>query len=215
MKRERSVLVAVCLVAVGLPACGGSVIRFVNSSNAPIAELYLAAVGERNWGPNYLGREPLVPGDSYAIGRIECDHFDVRLVDIDGTECILENELICMERSDFILTEEDIVNCQLRTSGGETAVADSTVTFTNASPHPVVRLHLANVGERSWGPNHLGGQPLGAGESHTITDVECGFFDVLLVDPDGSECILENVDVCNEDTQFIFTNDDLLACQGR
>jgi hypothetical protein len=37
---------------------------------------------------------------------------------------------------------------------------------------------------------------------------------VKLVDEDGDECVVEAVDVCGEDDEWLITDEDLLDCEG-
>ena len=110
VRMKKILFLAACSVAIS--ACGASAVQFTNSSANPIAELYLSAVGENDWGIDHLGGENLDPGDSHTITGIECSTFDVRIVDPDGTECVMPNETICLERSEWVLTESMLVSCQ-------------------------------------------------------------------------------------------------------
>ncbi len=211
--------VALVCAAALLVACGGglgSSMRFVNDSQEQIQGLYFSAIDEATWGRNYLGGEPLQPGDTFTLTDIECGRFDVRLVNVDGDECIIHDEPICVERSDWVMTQADLARCagqtqpaQVQTAGGAN---DSAIALTNASRSIVAQLYLSPVGEGTWGPDQLGGQPMSPGDTHTITNVPCGHYDARLVDPDGAECLIDDVDICAESSSWVMTEHELADC---
>lgn len=62
--------------------------------------------------------------------------------------------------------------------------------------------------------DQLGDHVIKNGGSLTLTGIPCDEYDVKLVDEDGDECIVEAVDVCGEDDEWLITDDDLLECEG-
>src|SRR5262245_61675896 len=93
----------------------------------------------------------------------------------------------------------------------ETDDGDSSITVVNDSSYLIIQLHVADVGDRSWGPNLLGNDILRPQESITIV-VDCGTYDVLVVDDTDTECILGNLDLCFEDTDWVIDNVVLDTC---
>jgi hypothetical protein len=93
----------------------------------------------------------------------------------------------------------------------ETDDGDSSITVTNVSDYFIYDLHVAEVGDRSWGPDLLGADVLRPDESITII-VDCGTYDVLVVDDTGTECILGNLDLCFEDSEWVIDNVTLDVC---
>ena len=79
---------------------------------------------------------------------------------------------------------------------------DATLRVQNSSDFSIVELHLTSVGSRTWGPNLLGNDELLPGESLTLA-VDCGFYDALLVDEDGVDCELHDLDLCLNDADWI------------
>ena len=89
---------------------------------------------------------------------------------------------------------------------------DSTITVTNVSDYDIYDLFVAEVGDRNWGPDLLGSGVLERrGDSITIA-VECGTYDVLVVDDTETECILGNLDLCFEDSEWVIDNVTLDTC---
>jgi hypothetical protein len=82
---------------------------------------------------------------------------------------------------------------------------DATLLVDNQSDFAIVEIRVTPVGDPSWGPNLLGGDVLLPGES-LLLDVECDTYDALLVDEDGVDCELENVNLCLNDADWIIRN---------
>ena len=87
------------------------------------------------------------------------------------------------------------------------------VTISNASEWNLDHLYMSSVDQDEWGADQLGDAVIGTGESFTLTGVPCASYDVKLVDDDGDECEVADVDICG-DGGWEITSDDLLACQG-
>jgi hypothetical protein len=88
---------------------------------------------------------------------------------------------------------------------------DSTLSVHNESSYALVELRLAEVSEDSWGRNLLGSDPLLPGESIGIS-VDCGRYDVLVVDHTGVDCTLGNVDLCFNDDAWVVDDVILDTC---
>ncbi len=101
---------------------------------------------------------------------------------------------------------------QAATSSGST---DSNITFRNSSNWAIYRLHMSPVSQSTWGPDQLGAHVIPAGGgSYTLTNIPCNSYDVKLVDEDGDECVVNNVDICADNHTVNITNERLLNCQA-
>ena len=65
------------------------------------------------WGDDLLGAEILDPGESFEISRIACDTYDVRVVDEDDDECILDSVDLCLDDATWQIDDAELVGCQL------------------------------------------------------------------------------------------------------
>lgn len=88
---------------------------------------------------------------------------------------------------------------------------DSTFLIVNESSYVLTEVRIAEVGDRSWGPNLLP-DVLFPGEELLITDIECGSYDVLVTDETGVDCVLGNVDLCFTDDEWVITDFTLDVC---
>lgn len=83
---------------------------------------------------------------------------------------------------------------------------DATLTVENRSDFAIFELYLTEVDNRDWGRNLLSGDALFPGESLVLTNIRCDFYDALLVDEDGFECEVLDVDLCLNDALWIIRN---------
>ncbi len=90
----------------------------------------------------------------------------------------------------------------------------ATVKIINASNWDIHHLYLSSVDDDNWGPDQLEDDILTKGDSLTLTDIPCDLYDVRVVDEDGDECTIEEVDLCGDDSWWKITDKDLLECEG-
>jgi hypothetical protein len=94
-------------------------------------------------------------------------------------------------------------------AGGNTADGDTATAaggqarqnfgITNYTHHIITTLNVSPTGEDSWGPNILGGDTLGNGESAEITfargETQCAW-DIRATYDDGGTTYMRDVDLC-------------------
>jgi hypothetical protein len=88
---------------------------------------------------------------------------------------------------------------------------DSTLTVENQSSFVVEDLFVVESFSTTWGPDLLGADALFPGESITIL-LECGIYDALVVDEDGFECQLLDLDLCFDDAVWVIDDLTLNQC---
>lgn len=89
---------------------------------------------------------------------------------------------------------------------------DSDLTLYNESSYALVEIHLAEINQDTWGPNLIRGDVLLPGESITIIDIECGTYDVLVVDETNVDCELRNLDLCFDSDAWVIDDFTLDVC---
>jgi hypothetical protein len=90
----------------------------------------------------------------------------------------------------------------------------SDVTVVNKSDWDIHHFFLSPAEQNEWGPDQLGDEVIGTGDSFRLTGVPCDEFDVRLVDEDGDECVVLGVDICGSSEQWEIESSDLLECQA-
>lgn len=90
----------------------------------------------------------------------------------------------------------------------------STVKVVNKSDWQIDQFFLSSSEDEEWGPDQLGEDVIGSGESFSLKNIPCDTYDVMLVDEDGDECVVEEVDICGGAESWVITNKILLGCQA-
>jgi len=101
----------------------------------------------------------------------------------------------------------------LPSSAPALAQGDNDVKIVNKSKWEIHHFFLSSTDKNEWGPDQLGEEVIGTGESFTLKNIPCDVYDVKLVDEDGDECVAEAVDICGSDQGWLITDEILLACQ--
>lgn len=112
VRRNASVaaVVATLLMLVSTAALAAKVV-FVNQSSWEIHEVYFSPASQNDWGEDHLGSEVLEKGDSLTLTGVSAGRWDVRIVDEDGDQCVLED--VKIDGADkWVITDEDLLGCQ-------------------------------------------------------------------------------------------------------
>ena len=75
----------------------------------------------------------------------------------------------------------------------------------NDSDFVLTEIYLTEVDNPDWGPNLLRGDVLYPDEELAL-GVPCDFYDALVVDEDGVECELHDLDLCGNDATWVIRN---------
>ena len=111
------------LAAIGLVAALGAApaqaekkkakVNVVNKSNWDIHHLYMSPNDKEDWGPDQLG-EHVIPakGGSFELSNIPCDVWDVKVVDEDGDECVIEEADVCKDNYEWKISNDVLLKCE-------------------------------------------------------------------------------------------------------
>jgi hypothetical protein len=106
-------LALACAPAAAAAKDGQIVLR--NASHWEIHELYVDESRNDEWGEDQLGDDVIGNGEEFTLTGIPCDKYDVRLVDEDGDECVLESVPLCGGSDEWTITDSDLLGCQAAT----------------------------------------------------------------------------------------------------
>jgi hypothetical protein len=107
MKR---ILLGAALAAVAMAAYASDlVIR--NESAWDIHRIYLSSTDSESWGPDQLDDDILASGQTLTLHGVDCDTYDVRIVDEDGDACELRNVKLCSDR-EWTIDDEELLECE-------------------------------------------------------------------------------------------------------
>lgn len=116
---NRFTLLGSLLVAlVATPALAGSdsKVIIVNKSNWAIHEMYFSPTDETEWGEDQLGSQTIETGDQFTLTGVPCDMWDVKVVDEDGDECVVQNVALCADADKWVIKDSDLLACQAATN---------------------------------------------------------------------------------------------------
>jgi len=96
-------------------AANASNVIVVNNSQWAIHEMYFSPTDETEWGEDQLGDTTIEIGEQFTLTGIPCDEWDVRVVDEDGDECVIEGVGLCADTDKWVINESDLLACQATT----------------------------------------------------------------------------------------------------
>ncbi len=88
------------------------------------------------------------------------------------------------------------------------------ITVHNDSSYAVHHLFLTPAHEVHWGPDQLHADPLEHAETVTLAGLDCEEYDLKLIDHEGDECVVEDIDLCLQDASWNLTDHELSKCSG-
>ena len=113
MKKLSTLFLALVLCSLATPAFAAkATVKVINQSKWEIHHIFLSASAEDEWGPDQLDDEILTKGDSLTLTGIDCDLYDIKVVDEDGDECIIEEVDLCNDESYWKITDKDLLECE-------------------------------------------------------------------------------------------------------
>ena len=110
--------VLLALVMMAMPAASSAEpqkaqFMIVNNSDWDIHELYLSPTHKDSWGPDQLGDHVIKHGGgSFTLHSIPCGHYDVKVVDEDGDDCVIEDVYMCKDHTHWNVTNKELAKCE-------------------------------------------------------------------------------------------------------
>lgn len=112
-KLVRLSLLSLLLCAMAAPAFARrATVKIINQSKWEIHHIYLSPSESRRWGQDLLGDEILAKGESLTLSRIDCNLYDIKVVDEDGDECVIEEADLCRDNSYWKITDKSLLACE-------------------------------------------------------------------------------------------------------
>ena len=91
---------------------GDSKVIIVNKSAWAIHEMYFSPTDETEWGEDQLGAQTIETDDQFTLTGVPCDSWDVKVVDEDGDECVIEAVALCADTDKWVINDKDLLGCQ-------------------------------------------------------------------------------------------------------
>ncbi len=90
---------------------GDSTLTIDNESSYTLIGIHLSPTTDVSWGPDLLGAEVLAPGESFQVSGIDCDTYDIRVVDEDNDECVLDSVDLCLDNAVWSIDDAELAIC--------------------------------------------------------------------------------------------------------
>jgi hypothetical protein len=84
----------------------------------------------------------------------------------------------------------------------------------NNSDFEIYKLHMSTTEINVWGTDYLGNSVLLPGDTFTLKNITAGEYDIKLVDEDGDQCVLRNIQIF-KDTSWSISTEWLVKCEFR
>jgi len=195
-------------------AAAGTTVVVSNQSSYDVHNLYLSSSSDPSWGADQLGEIVLSTGSTFALAGIECDTYDVKIVDEDSDNCEIKGVPLCTDTETWVIDDSALIGCQMETQATTTAASGASLQMVNMSDWTITELYLSSSSSSEWGPDQLGANVVtSGGGTFSLTGIACDSYDTRLVDEDGDQCMLQGVPLCGGSEQWVVTSEDLLACQ--
>jgi hypothetical protein len=100
-----------CLLSVATAVSAlAAQLTVINSSDYVVHHLHVSPSKSRSWGPDQLGKEIIGRAERFTVRNIPDGTYDLKLVDEDEDECIVENVEVSGTIT-WTLTDTVIENC--------------------------------------------------------------------------------------------------------
>lgn len=115
---------------VGIAACGGApssggttpsgggggggdigTVSLKNVSSYDIYSIQLSPFDETHWGENLIGGDALMHGESAKVAVFDCKKYDLRMVDDENVECIIQDIDLCFQDKDWNIDNTVLAVC--------------------------------------------------------------------------------------------------------
>jgi hypothetical protein len=92
-----------------------SKVTVINQSDWQIDHFFMSPADTTDWGPDQLGDDVISKGEKFTLTDIPCNKWDIKVVDEDGDECVIESVDLCSEAAEWKITSKELLACQAST----------------------------------------------------------------------------------------------------
>lgn len=89
----------------------------------------------------------------------------------------------------------------------------SSLVIANESSYSFIEINLSPIDRVAWGADLLGTDILIPGEQLETSGIECGIYDIRVIDEDNDMCVLDTVDLCQDSAVWRIDDAELAGCQ--
>jgi hypothetical protein len=198
LRRLPALLLLLCLALLPLGRAaaqsGDPSFNLVNRSGQAINELYVSPTREPNWGRDWLGRDTLPDGRSFAVriaASAGCRH-DVRVVYADGRPEERRNQDTCAIAEMVFGSAAAAPRADPGSQSG-----NPSFNLVNRGRAAIREIYVSSARDNDWGPDRLGANTLPAGQ-HLEVRLPAGdcLNDIRIIWMDGRSEERRALDTC-------------------
>lgn len=82
-----------------------------NDSSYAVHHIFLTPAHETHWGPDQLGADVLESHEVITLAGLDCEEYDLKLVDHEGDTCVIEDIDLCLQDAHWALTDGQLSAC--------------------------------------------------------------------------------------------------------
>jgi hypothetical protein len=89
-------------------------VTIINLSDWQLDHFYMSPADTTDWGADQLGDDVIGKGEKFTLTDIPCNSWDIKVVDEDGDECVIESVDLCKETAEWKITSKELLACQAK-----------------------------------------------------------------------------------------------------
>jgi hypothetical protein len=93
------------------PAWWKGTLTISNDSDYSVHHLHVTPAHKVSWGKDWLGSDVLLPHEEVTLSGLNCDEYDIKLIDDEGDVCIVEDVDLCQKDAHWELTNKELAAC--------------------------------------------------------------------------------------------------------
>jgi hypothetical protein len=111
VKRLAALVLALAACGTSDDGGGDSSLTIDNDSSYTLIEINLSPTTSVSWGADLLGSDVLAPGEVFEASGIDCNTYDIRVVDDTNDECILDSVDLCLDNAVWRIDDAELAIC--------------------------------------------------------------------------------------------------------
>ena len=97
-------------------AANKSQVTVINQSDWQLDHFYMSPADTTDWGEDQLGDDVIGKGEKFTLTDIPCNKWDIKVVDEDGDECVIESVDLCSDTAEWKITSKELLACQAQSN---------------------------------------------------------------------------------------------------
>lgn len=205
-----------------------SYVMFKNELGQDLVALYISPSTSDTWGANIAYGNTVAAGEEVKF-YLDCDEYDIKYVTEDMTECFDFGVEICEDN--YAVTQETYEDCTSDdewegdvssdwenepywATRDEDNEFDSYFILDNLADWEIQYLYISPE-DGEWGRDVLGEYDILAAGDEMKFYLDCGAYNIKILDENSNECIYYGQELCSEngEMRWEMTNEQFISCR--